>query len=169
MTFQNDPYCILKMTKGSFGEDMENKLSAALRTKRQIYILINPAFFPLYLVGGTGQKQGSSKGFNSSSNSAIYRWDYSFPFLSRRTSVSVNGIFKTIRNAIWLHLDIKIENINYQSTNAETKSMDSKNLIQFRDWNVSQLQYTGSKICHFSKYERKFAGDKKIFYSNFTV
>lgn len=46
--------------------------------------------------------------------------DFSFQLASNK--LALNAILETIRYAIWLKLDIKIENINYQSTNAESQN-----------------------------------------------
>lgn len=54
-------------------------------------------------------------------------------FFSLFSQTSISSTLKTTQNATQLHLDIKTENINYQSINAKPKSMDSKNLILFRD------------------------------------
>lgn len=45
-----------------------------------------------------------------------------FPFQLARNKAALNAIPETIQCAIWLKLDIKIENINYQSTNAERQN-----------------------------------------------
>lgn len=45
-----------------------------------------------------------------------------FPFRLAHNEAALNAIAETLRCAIWLKLDIKIENINYQSTNAESQN-----------------------------------------------
>lgn len=53
-------------------------------------------------------------------NSTAWMHDFSFQLAGNK--LALNAILETIRYAIWLKLDIKIENINYQSTNAESQN-----------------------------------------------
>lgn len=47
--------------------------------------------------------------------------------------LTLNRGFRIIGHAIWARPDHKIETVYYQSTNAKSQSVHSKNLIQFRD------------------------------------
>lgn len=93
--------------------------------------------------------------------------DYPSSFLTTTPlslfQASISSTLKTTQNATQLHLDIKIENINYQSIKAKPKSMDSKNLILFRDWNLSQLKQTGKEIYRALEKRDYLAKKKKKF------
>lgn len=47
--------------------------------------------------------------------------------------LTLNRGFRIIGHAIWSSPDNKTETVYYQSTNAKSQSVHSKNLIQFRD------------------------------------